>query len=165
MQSLPADPARSRQPALTHLGDEVCATIARLFAYVGTLALIAILAVHGCDRLQIMLSESGLPDSSFATANSTHQAFQSYSSIKSDSYSIPRAPRWAGSDGKTLARLELNNPVRAASADFATRTNETAPPKAAGAALKQGDSSDAGTSAPSADWMTGHENLQLRGTL
>jgi len=165
MQSLPADQARSRQPALTHLGDEVCATIARLFAYVGTLALIAILAVHGCDRLQIMLSESGLPDSSFATGNFTRQASGSYSSIKSNNYSIFQAPRWAGSGGKTLARLELNNPMRAASTDFATRTTETAPPKAAGATLKQGGYAGEHTSAASADWMSGVEKPQLRGTL
>jgi hypothetical protein len=52
-----ADPAGSRttdgiHPALTSFADEVCATVARIFAYVGTLALVAILGVHAWDRLR-----------------------------------------------------------------------------------------------------------------
>jgi len=165
MQSLPADPAHSRQPAPTHLDDEVCATIARLFAYLGTLALIAILAVHGCDRLQIMLSEG-------SAANHAHQAFQPDPSKKSESYTIVRPPlggrkdilRWAGSNGKPLAKPKFD-PMRAASTDFATRTNETGPLAAAGAELKRGGYAGAGISTASQDWMTGAEKPQLRGTL
>ena len=33
-------------PALTSLTDEVCATVARIFAYVGTLALFGIVGIH-----------------------------------------------------------------------------------------------------------------------
>src|SRR6202051_3943165 len=40
-------------PALTSFADECCATLARLFAYVGTLALIAIVGVHHWDQLQM----------------------------------------------------------------------------------------------------------------
>lgn len=166
MQSLPADPAHSRQPALTNLDDEVCATIARLFAYLGTLALIAILAVHGCGRLQIMLSEDALP----SAGNHAHQALQPDPSKKSESYTIVRPPLWgrkdilrrAGSNGKPKPKFD---PMRAASTDFATRTNETGPLEAAGGELKQGSYAGAGTSAASQDWMTGAENPQLRGTL
>ena len=39
-------------PTLTTIADEVCATVARLFAYVGTLALLVILGIHGWDQLQ-----------------------------------------------------------------------------------------------------------------
>ena len=47
MQSFSADPANSHyttriHPALTSFADEVCGTLARLFAYVMTLALFAI---------------------------------------------------------------------------------------------------------------------------
>jgi hypothetical protein len=172
MQSLPADPDHSRQPALTHLDDEVCATIARLFAYVGTLALVAILAVHGCDRLQIMLSEGTLPDSSWAAGNRAHQAFQPDPAKKSESYTVVRPPpgdrknipRWAGSNGRPLAKFEFDH-MRAASTAFAIRTNETGQLETAGPEFKQGGYAGAGTSAASADWMTGAETPQLRGTL
>ena len=60
MQSFPAShgptPLSDRiHPALTSFADEVCATLARLFAYVGALALFGILAVHAWDQLQIDL--------------------------------------------------------------------------------------------------------------
>ena len=38
-------------PALTSFADEVCATVARIFLYVGTLALLAILGTHGWGQL------------------------------------------------------------------------------------------------------------------
>ena len=38
-------------PALTSFADECCGTLARLLAYVGTLALVAILGVHLWDQL------------------------------------------------------------------------------------------------------------------
>ena len=40
-------------PALTSFADEVCATLARLFAYMGALALLGILGIHGWDQLQV----------------------------------------------------------------------------------------------------------------
>jgi len=39
------------RPALTSFADEVCATIARLFAYVGVLALFGILGIHAWNQL------------------------------------------------------------------------------------------------------------------
>ena len=63
MQSFPTDdPARSplsrRQihPALTSFADEVCATLARLFVYVGALALFGILGIHAWDQLRLDLA-------------------------------------------------------------------------------------------------------------
>ena len=66
MQSFPADPSRNLSanqinPALMSFADDVCATIARLFAYVGTLALIGMLAIHGWDQLRIALSGEPAP--------------------------------------------------------------------------------------------------------
>jgi hypothetical protein len=54
MRSFSAHPANSHyptqiHPALTSFADEVCATLARLLAYVGTLALLGILGVHFWD--------------------------------------------------------------------------------------------------------------------
>lgn len=39
------------RPSLTSVADEVCATVARLFAYLGTLALVATLGVHFFEQL------------------------------------------------------------------------------------------------------------------
>jgi hypothetical protein len=154
MQSFPADPAHSdsaRQihPALTSFADEVCATVARLFAYLGTLALIAILAVHGWDQLQIMLSEEPLRGASWSEGNRSHRAFalsQLDPSEKSETYIILRHPlggrkdilRWTGTDGRTLAELEIYrlggefDEAPATTADLAARMNETGPIEGAG---------------------------------
>ena len=56
MQSFLASPANSYypnriHPALTSFADECCGMLARLIAYVGTLALLAIVGVHLWDRL------------------------------------------------------------------------------------------------------------------
>src|SRR5215831_7372518 len=39
------------RPALTSVADDICATVARLFAYLGTLALVATLTVHFFEQL------------------------------------------------------------------------------------------------------------------
>jgi hypothetical protein len=62
MQSFPGISARSLfaakiHPALTSFADEVCATVARLLAYMGTLALLGILTIHGWDQLQDLLAD------------------------------------------------------------------------------------------------------------
>src|SRR5215469_6596097 len=119
MQSFPADPVHSRQatpinPALTSFADEVCATVARLFAYVGTLALIAILATHGWDQLQIMLAEQPLPAAGWSISDPSHRAFalnQLDLTEKSEAYTVLRhplgsrkdIPQWTGADGKAIS--------------------------------------------------------------
>jgi hypothetical protein len=154
MPSFPADPAHSAsagriQPALTSFADEISATVARLFAYLGTLALIAMLAVHGWDQLQIMFSEGALPGASWSEGTRSHRAFalsQLDPSEKSETYTIRRHPlggrkdilRWSGTDGKALAELEIYRlggefeETPAATADLARRMNEAGPLEGAG---------------------------------
>jgi hypothetical protein len=153
MQSFPADLAHSHharpiRPALTSFADEVCATVARLFAYVGTLALIAILAVHGWEQLIVLWQTPSL-GTSWSAGDNTHRAFalsQLDPSQKSETYTILRHPlggrkdvlQWAGSDGQILAELEIYrlggefDPAQTATADLAARMNETGPLEAAG---------------------------------
>jgi hypothetical protein len=80
MQSFSGSPVRllfapRTHPALTSYTDEVCATVARLFAYMGTLALLGILAVHGWDQLQFMLDDEPLAKPGWSTTNPSNPAF------------------------------------------------------------------------------------------
>jgi hypothetical protein len=104
-------------PALTTFADEVSATIARLFAYVGTLALIAILAVHFWDQLPQLAGDAAtLP--SWSVANHSQPAFALDSSDqvnKSATYTILRHPQggrkdifsWPGAGDRPAAELEI----------------------------------------------------------
>jgi hypothetical protein len=104
MPPFSADPFRSASanpvdPALTSVADEVCASVARLFAYVGTLALIGILTVRGCDQLLIMLADAATPNPTWTMADRPRPA----SSVKkadlvdkTDTYSTLRH-RFGGS--------------------------------------------------------------------
>jgi len=149
MQSFPADPSRNLSanqinPALMSFADDVCATIARLFAYVGTFALIGMLAIHGWDQLQIALSGEPAPEANWSTGDGSHHAFDVSEldpSVKSETYTIFRHPmggrkdvlRWTGTNGKPRAEMERGaSPVAPAASDE--------------------------------DWMTGPQNPQLRGT-
>src|ERR1700730_3911284 len=114
MQSFPGISARSlfaakTHPALTSFTDEVCATIARLFAYMGTLALLGILTVHGWDQLQLLLADEPAARPSWSPADRSYPAFAvsgTDSHEKSVSYTILRHPeggrkdilRWTGPD-------------------------------------------------------------------
>src|SRR5262249_3095142 len=80
MQSFPGSSARSLfaakiHPALTSFSDEVCATVARLFAYMGSLAVLGILALHGWDQLQTMLADEPAPRPGWAAADRSNPAF------------------------------------------------------------------------------------------
>jgi hypothetical protein len=123
MQSFPADypanPAYSGmiRPALTSFADEVCATVARLFAYVGVLALFGILGLHAVDRLQDEFASWSVADRSFpAFALSPQDASDKLD--KSDTYVILRHPaggrqdvlRWSGTSEKPAAELEIYRP-------------------------------------------------------
>ncbi|WP_024514849.1 hypothetical protein [Bradyrhizobium sp. Tv2a-2] len=104
-------------PALTSFADEVCATIARLFAYVGTLALIAILAVHFWGQLpQFAGDAASLP--SWSVAGHSQPAFSlgaSDQADKSATYTILRHPQggrrdifsWPGAGDRPAAELEI----------------------------------------------------------
>jgi hypothetical protein len=126
MQSFSGGPARLRfatgiHPALTSFTDEVCATVARLFAYVGTLALLAIFGLHGWDQLQVMLSDEPAPRPGWSMADRSRPAFtvsQQDSHDKSAAYTILRHPlggrkdtlRWSGAPDKLAAELEIYRP-------------------------------------------------------
>jgi hypothetical protein len=105
-------------PALTSFADEVCAMIARLFLYVGALALIAILGVHFWAQLPQLVDNEGAPKASWSVADRSYPAF-ALSAFdakgKSATYTILRHPEggrkdifsWAGMGDHPLAALEI----------------------------------------------------------
>jgi hypothetical protein len=126
MQSFPGISARSLfaakiHPALTSFTDEVCATVARLFAYMGTLALFGILTFHGWDQLQLVLADEPAAKPGWSVADRSYPAFavggtDSYE--KPATYAILRHPlggrkdilRWTGPAAKVVAELEIYRP-------------------------------------------------------
>jgi len=107
-------------PALTSFADECTGTLARLLAYVGTLALLAIVGIHLWDQLpDIRLGPSAPTGWSVAARSS--QAFalsQPEFSGKTDAYEIFRHPlggrkdiiRWAVSGEEPSAEVEIYRP-------------------------------------------------------
>jgi hypothetical protein len=128
-------------PKLTSFADEVCATLARLFAYVGVLALFGILGIHAVDQLRTNLVADAPPPPSWSVAERSYPAFAlsppdaSDKSEKPDTYVILRHPlvgrkdilRWSGAAAKPVAELEIYRPGRehgpasAAQAELAAR--------------------------------------------
>jgi hypothetical protein len=107
-------------PALTSFADEICATLARLFAYVGALALLAIVGIHLWDRLPD-LSLQPVAQMDWNEATRSYPAFaisQPEFDGKTDTYKILRHPlggrkdiiRWAGSGEKPAAEVEIYRP-------------------------------------------------------
>jgi hypothetical protein len=150
MRSFSADPANPHYTTrihlvLTSLADEICGTLARLVAYVGTLALIGILSVHFWDRSDAAGGMAEPPvKASWSTPTRSHPAFAVRSldlSEKTDTYTILRHPeggrkdtvRWAGKDEKSVAELEIYrpggefDPSIPAAADLAARMPPAAP--------------------------------------
>src|SRR5271165_4612435 len=150
MRSFSADPANSHyttriHPALTSFADEVCATLARLLVYVGTLALIGILGVHFWDLWD---AAGGLAEPSvkadWSAASRSYPAFAVSPldpSAKTETYTILRHPeggrkdifRWAGKDEQAVAELEIYrlggefDPSIPAAADLAARMAQGPP--------------------------------------
>jgi hypothetical protein len=138
-----AAPAPSRStdslhPVLTSFSDEVCATVARIFAYVGTLALLAILCIHGWDQLRAIETDAPTEKAGWSVADRSYPAFavsQLDPSEKSVTYTILRHPeggrrdifRWGGGNEKPTAELEIYrlggefDPTQAPGADIAAR--------------------------------------------
>ncbi len=149
-------------PALTSFADECCATLARLVAYVGTLALLVIAGIHFRDELPVDEPSVPTAKAGWNVADRSYPAFavsQFDSPEKTVSYEILRHPeggrrdiiRWAAPGEKPVAELEIY------------RTGgEFSQSGSAGAELQRGS---CGPSAASADWVTGAENPGLRGTL
>ncbi|PIT01733.1 hypothetical protein TSA1_13860 [Bradyrhizobium nitroreducens] len=104
--------------ALAAFADEVVGTLARLFAYVGTLALFAILGLAALGQLPDLRDDEPAPKPGWNVADRSHPAFalsKLDSSEKTASYTILRHPeggrrdimRWAGEADKPLAQLEI----------------------------------------------------------
>ena len=126
---------------LRSFADEVCATMARLFAYVGVLMLFGILGLHGWDQLKADLDAEPAPEATWSVADRSFPAFAlspqdaSDKSEKSDTYVILRHPsggrkdifRWSGTGEKPAVELEIYRaggeygPASAAAAELAAR--------------------------------------------
>jgi hypothetical protein len=126
-------------PALTSFADECCGTLARLIAYVGVLALLAIVGLHLWDLLPA--GEAAEPAAKvWSLATRSYPAFavsQFDLPGKTETYEIFRHPqggrkdifRWAASGQKPVAELEIYRPggelkpSGPAAADLAARIN------------------------------------------
>ena len=107
-------------PALTNFADEFCGMLARLFVYVGTLALLAILGLHFWDLLPA--DEAAEPTAKvWRLATRSYPAFavsQFNSSGKTETYEIFRHPdggrkdvfRWSAQGEKPVGELEIYRP-------------------------------------------------------
>ena len=116
MQSSPSYHLRVH-PALTSFADECCATLARLIAYVGALALFAIAGLHFFNQLRLDMLAVPADQPGFTS----RPAF-AVSSLdppeKSESYEIFRHPeggrkdvfRWGLPGEKPVAELEIYRP-------------------------------------------------------
>lgn len=126
-------------PALTSFADECCGTLARLFVYVGVLALLAIVGIHLWDQLPDLSLEPAAP-MGWSTATRSSQAFaisQPEIGGKTDSYEILRHPlggrkdiiRWVVTGEKPAAEVEIYRPggelslAEPATSDIAARMN------------------------------------------
>ena len=108
-------------PALTSFVDECYATLARLIAYVGALALFVIAAVHGWDQLELDTTAGPADQPGFTLALRSRPAFAVSSpdpSERSESYEIFRHPaggrkdvfHWGPPGEKPVAELEIYRP-------------------------------------------------------
>jgi hypothetical protein len=138
--------SREANPALTSFTDEVCATVARVFAYVGTLALFGILGVHFWTQYDAMkaIGPATRPGRSMGRTAGWHVSDRSHPAFAvsqvdhpdiSATYTILRHPeggrkdilRWADAGAKPVAELEIYRPgaesdaSSAAGADLAGR--------------------------------------------
>lgn len=104
--------------ALANFADEVVGTLARLFAYVGALALFAILGLAALGQLPVMRDDEPASRPGWSEASRSHPAFalsKLDSSEKTASYLILRHPeggrrdvmRWTGDADKPVAELEI----------------------------------------------------------
>ncbi len=110
-------------PALRSFADECCGVVARLIAYVGALALIAIVGVVLWDELPLKGSGDPSGKSTWSVATRSYPAFavsQFDLPGKTEAYEILRHPdggrkdvlRWAAQGEKPIAELEIYRPGR-----------------------------------------------------
>src|SRR3954470_13915999 len=111
------------RPALRSFADECCGVLARLIAYVGTLALIAIGGVGLWDELPLKGSADPAVKSGWSMASRSSPAFavsQFDLAGKTETYEILRHPdggrkdvlRWAAQGEKPIAEIEIYRPGR-----------------------------------------------------
>jgi hypothetical protein len=126
MSSFWADPAKPHDtsgihPALTRFADEVCGTLARLMAYVMTLALLAMGCVHAWEQLPDAAARSPAEKGDWSLADRSSPAFavtQFDSRDKAEAYDILRHPeggrkdvfRWTDHDQRPIAELAIYRP-------------------------------------------------------
>jgi hypothetical protein len=108
-------------PALNSLVDECCGTLAHLVAYVGALALLAIVGIHLWDQLPDGAGLEPAAKAGWSVAGRSYPAFavsQFDLSGKTETYEILRHPeggrkdvfRWAALGEKPVAELEIYRP-------------------------------------------------------
>jgi hypothetical protein len=108
-------------PALNSFADECCGMLARLVAYVGTLALLAILGIHLWDRLPDVVAGEPAAKPGWSAALRSQPAFaisQFNFRGKTETYEILRHPeggrkdviRWAALGEKPATELEIYRP-------------------------------------------------------
>jgi hypothetical protein len=110
-------------PALRSFADETCGVMARLIAYVGALALIAIAGLSLWDELPLKGSGDAAAKSAWSLASRSNPAFavsQFDLYGKTEAYEILRHPdggrkdvlRWAAQGEKPIAEIEIYRPGR-----------------------------------------------------
>src|ERR1700754_2637611 len=110
-------------PALRSFADECCGVLARLVAYVGALALIAIVGLSLWDELPLKGVGDPAAKSAWSVAARSNPAFtvsQFDLAGKTETYEILRHPeggrkdvlRWAAQGEKPIAELEIYRPGR-----------------------------------------------------
>jgi len=130
------DPTRIH-PALTGFADECCGTLARLLAYVGVLALLAIVGMDLWDELSAGEASEPSAKAGWSAAARSYPAFavsQFDFHEKTETYRIFRHPgggrkdvfRWTAQGEKPVAELEIYRPASefsqsAAVTEIATR--------------------------------------------
>jgi hypothetical protein len=112
-------------PALARFADECCGTLAHLIAYVGALALLAIVGIHLWDELPASVALEPFAKADWSPAARSYPAFavsRPDSVEKTESYEIFRHPEggrkdvfhWAARDAKPgetpVAELEIYRP-------------------------------------------------------
>ena len=126
MRSFRANPANSYyptriHPALSSFADECCGMLARLVAYVGALALLAIVGVHLWDELPDGAALEPSAKAGWSAASRAYPAFavsQFDLPGKTGTYEIFRHPeggrkdvfRWSAQGEKPVAELEIYRP-------------------------------------------------------
>ncbi|MBV8917822.1 hypothetical protein, partial [Bradyrhizobium sp.] len=92
-------PSRRIHPFLTSIHDEICGTVAGLFAYAGTLALLGILALYGWRQLPLADLLQGAAEPGWTVTSRLLPAFAvAFDQDRSRTYTILRHPEGGRKD-------------------------------------------------------------------